>query len=81
MKAETLLDQEGRIRKRAYEIWETEGRPHGRNEEHWEQATGEIRSEQKSVATPTVASKGRGTVAKSKRRGRTPANGVSSRAV
>ncbi|WP_210529292.1 DUF2934 domain-containing protein [Rubellimicrobium arenae] len=26
------------IRRRAYELWEKEGRPHGRHEEHWRQA-------------------------------------------
>jgi hypothetical protein len=27
-----------RIRERAYEIWENEGRPEGREDEHWQQA-------------------------------------------
>lgn len=27
-----------RIRARAYQIWEQEGRPHGRDLEHWQQA-------------------------------------------
>lgn len=31
------------IRKRAYEIWEGEGRPHGRDIEHWSQAETEFR--------------------------------------
>jgi hypothetical protein len=31
-----------RIRQRAYEIWEREGRPEGREQEHWEQAEREI---------------------------------------
>jgi Protein of unknown function (DUF2934) len=38
-------DREERIRKRAYEIWEREGRPHGRDAEHWGQATSEIDAE------------------------------------
>lgn len=29
---------ERRIRERAYRIWEEEGRPEGRAEDHWEQA-------------------------------------------
>ncbi|WP_022683220.1 DUF2934 domain-containing protein [Sphingobium bisphenolivorans] len=29
------------IRKRAYEIWEQEGRPEGREREHWQQAQDE----------------------------------------
>ena len=31
-------DREKRVRDRAYEIWESEGRPAGRESEHWEQA-------------------------------------------
>jgi hypothetical protein len=27
-----------RIRVRAYQIWEQEGRPHGRDREHWHEA-------------------------------------------
>lgn len=33
---------EEKIRQRAYEIWEREGRPAGRAEEHWRQACLEI---------------------------------------
>lgn len=35
-------DKEDRIRRRAHEIWEAEGRPEGRHEAHWEQARAEI---------------------------------------
>ena len=35
------VDEE-RIRIRAHEIWETEGRPQGRDREHWEQACREL---------------------------------------
>lgn len=31
-------DREQRVRNRAYDIWEQEGRPSGREREHWEQA-------------------------------------------
>ena len=31
-------DTERRIRERAYQIWEEEGRPEGKAEEHWEKA-------------------------------------------
>ncbi len=34
-----------RIRQRAYELWETQGRPEGRDLEHWEQARLEIEAE------------------------------------
>ncbi len=38
-------DIEERIRRRAYEIWEREGRPHGRDAEHWLQAREEVLKE------------------------------------
>src|SRR4051794_11646878 len=38
-------DQEERIRQRAYEIWEREGRPHGQGDAHWAMAVQEIRAE------------------------------------
>ncbi|WP_181706695.1 DUF2934 domain-containing protein [Chthonobacter rhizosphaerae] len=31
-------ETEERVQKRAYEIWEEEGRPDGRAAEHWDQA-------------------------------------------
>lgn len=31
-------DLEQRIRQKAYELWEEDGRPHGRDAEHWERA-------------------------------------------
>jgi len=36
-------DLEQRIRERAYEIWENEGCPEGRGDEHWQQACAEYR--------------------------------------
>lgn len=38
------------IRKRAYEIWEGEGRPHGRDMQHWIQAETEFRPRLRVVA-------------------------------
>jgi Protein of unknown function (DUF2934) len=35
-----------RIKQRAHELWEQEGRPEGRHSEHWEQATREIEAEE-----------------------------------
>jgi hypothetical protein len=35
-------DDENRIRQRAYAIWEREGRPEWRDQEHWDQARREI---------------------------------------
>ncbi len=35
-------DLERRIQQRAYELWENEGRPQGREQDHWQQAEREI---------------------------------------
>ena len=51
-------DLEEMIRHRAHEIWEQEGRPHGRHEEHWQRAAGEITQELeriKAAHTPATA--------------------------
>ena len=37
------IDLTERIRQRAYEIWESEGQPRGRNLTHWLRAEAEIR--------------------------------------
>lgn len=34
---------DGKIRQRAYHIWEREGRPEGREREHWDMAVEELR--------------------------------------
>lgn len=39
------------ISKRAYTLWESEGRPHGRDAEHWEQAKKEFALLQSTKAT------------------------------
>lgn len=39
------------INKRAYSLWEAEGRPHGKDREHWEQAARE-RADLEKVALP-----------------------------
>jgi hypothetical protein len=44
------------IRKRAYEIWEKEGRPHGRDMEHWQLAMIELSSMRAGV--PAAANGG-----------------------
>lgn len=35
-------DRESRIREKAHELWEKEGRPHGADRRHWEQAEREV---------------------------------------
>jgi hypothetical protein len=36
------IDLQARIRQRAYELWERDGRPEGRDRAHWHQAEREI---------------------------------------
>ena len=36
------LDLQAQIRQRAYELWERDGRPEGRDHAHWQQAEREI---------------------------------------
>jgi hypothetical protein len=37
------------IRFRAYQIWDREGRPHGRHEEHWQAALRELGLEESAT--------------------------------
>jgi hypothetical protein len=39
---ESQATREGEIARRAYELWEQEGRPEGREQEHWLQAEKEL---------------------------------------
>ncbi|RYY02538.1 MAG: DUF2934 domain-containing protein [Gammaproteobacteria bacterium] len=39
---------ENRIREYAYQIWESEGRPNGRADQHWEQANRSLEAESDS---------------------------------
>ncbi len=36
------MNVDERIRQRAYEIWQAEGQPEGKESEHWQQAREEI---------------------------------------
>ena len=47
-------DNEERIRLRAYEIWEREGRTHGLHLQHWDRAVREIAEEQSGLLQTTV---------------------------
>lgn len=37
-----MVDREDKIRQRAYSIWEEEGHPHGRADDHWHRAAREM---------------------------------------
>lgn len=43
---------EDSIRRRAYAIWEREGRPDGRDRDHWLQAQWELTGEQAAMSHP-----------------------------
>ena len=43
-----MNSQEQRIRERAYQIWEEEGHPQGRDGEHWQRARSEVIAGQNS---------------------------------
>ena len=45
-------DRNERIRARAHAIWEGEGRPEGRDAEHWHQAAAEVDAEDRGGAAP-----------------------------
>ena len=49
------LSSETLVRQRAYEIWESENRPHGRDKEHWERALREISAAATSAAAKPAA--------------------------
>lgn len=57
-------DMDDRIRRRAYELWEAEGRPQGREAEHWSRAERELA--EAGGATPSRGPRKnvRGTVAR-----------------
>jgi hypothetical protein len=39
-------EREVKIKERAYQIWEREGRPEGRQQEFWDQAEREVQAEE-----------------------------------
>ncbi|MDG4575056.1 MAG: DUF2934 domain-containing protein, partial [Defluviicoccus sp.] len=46
---------QSQIEKRAHEIWEREGRPDGRAEEHWQRAVAELDDEAAAAAEKAAA--------------------------
>ena len=51
MAPDEFEDLESRIRRRAHQIWEREGRPEGRDQDHWTLASEEIAIEDNYQAT------------------------------
>lgn len=66
-------DREDRIRRRAHEIWERDGRPDGRHEDHWAQATAEIDAENSGAGK---TSKTGGSTSKGSTRAKTAVGGA-----
>jgi hypothetical protein len=50
-----MTDREEHIRRRAYEIWEREGRPDGRHLDHWHLAASQIEEEEGGTAAAQSA--------------------------
>lgn len=61
-------DREERVRTRAYEIWEREGRQDGGHEAHWQQAEQELREEEAGEGQPAEAAAAKPAAPKRKRR-------------
>ena len=61
MKADEEAELERRIRERAYDLWQQDGRPEGREAEHWERARQLIAIEDNPEAAtlPNPAARGR----------------------
>jgi hypothetical protein len=55
--SEPSPDRDELVRIRAYAIWEEEGRPHGRDKEHWERALREMNGGEQTLedVPPTAA--------------------------
>ena len=51
MSEEAKLNDE-RVRLRAYELWEKDGRPHGRNDAYWEEALRQIKEQDRGKSLP-----------------------------
>jgi hypothetical protein len=52
-----MNEREEKIRRRAYEIWEQEGRPHGQDMKHWLQAFKEFGQQADNASKLTAKAK------------------------
>jgi hypothetical protein len=53
------MSNDQRIRERAYEIWEKEGKPHGRDDDHWRRAEIDVAEEDtRTGSSPTKPASG-----------------------
>ncbi len=73
-------ERERKVRERAHAIWEREGRPDGRDQEHWERASHEIETEERTPGgQPTDRSSGLGGEKDAPRRQTKPASNIDAR--
>jgi len=65
-----MLDQDREIARRAYTIWEIEGRPTGRELDHWLRAESEVQAREAAPAEkmPPTSVKPRGAARRTARR-------------
>jgi hypothetical protein len=56
-------EREELIRRRAYAIWEQEGRPDGQHQRHWEQAAREMQGPERRETAPRRRARSRPTAA------------------
>lgn len=52
-----MTADEMRIREFAYQIWESEGRPAGMHDRHWEMARKLVEAENQEAARPTISNR------------------------
>ena len=67
-------DRQRRVEQRAYEIWEREGRPHGKHDEHWHRAAEEVERESGGRSGARSGASRGGAEAASKPRAKTDAS-------
>jgi hypothetical protein len=68
-----IANQEAAIRERAYAIWEEEGRPAGREWDHWERASREILARMSSSPGTSAGHVGSAAAGRGRSGGRSPA--------
>jgi hypothetical protein len=54
-----MSDREMRVRERAHQLWEQEGRPDGRDFDHWQRASHEIDAEDSTITAKKRAPRAR----------------------
>ena len=60
MSGQEEQDRDARIRRRAYEMWEAEGRPEGQADRHWSRAAEDLDREDAAIQREGIAGEKRG---------------------